>query len=91
MVFVLWLPCFLWVWFIYTTSNTAIKKGILAFSIIPFALAGNFIRVLSICLITYYFGETAGQGFFHNFSGIVVFVIIVLGFVGFERILGRKL
>lgn len=75
----------------YTARGTMLKKGILTFSIIPFALAGNFIRVLSICLITYYFGETAGQGFFHNFSGIVVFVIIVLGLIGFERILGRKL
>lgn len=75
----------------YIARGGMIKKGILAFSIIPFALAGNLIRVLTICLITYYFGEAAGQGFFHDFSGVVVFVIIILELVGVELILnGRK-
>lgn len=76
--------------YVYTARGPMLKKGILVFSIIPIALIGNFIRVLSICLITYYFGAAAGQGFFHKFSGIVVFVIIVLGLVGLESILNRK-
>ena len=76
--------------YVYTARGSMLKKGILVFSIIPIALMGNFIRVLSICLITYYFGAAAGQGFFHKFSGIVVFVIMVLGLVGFESILNGK-
>ena len=68
-----------------------IKNVILFMSIIPLALIGNLTRIIALCLITFYFGEAAGQGFFHNFSGMVVFLIIILGLMGLERILEGKL
>ena len=65
-------------------------KLILTFFIVPFVLLGNLIRVIALCLITFYFGEAAGQGFFHNFSGILIFIITILCVIGLESLLDRK-
>lgn len=64
-------------------------KLLLTAFIVPFALLGNLIRVITLCLITFYFGEEAGQGFFHNFSGIVMFIITILGLMGTESLLEK--
>jgi exosortase len=75
--------------YIYISKETILKKIILASFIIPFALLGNFIRIITLCLITFYFGEEAGQGFFHNFSGIVIFLTTMLGVIGSESLLNK--
>ena len=36
------------------------------------------IRVIALCLITYYFGDEAGQGFLHGFAGMVLFMSALL-------------
>jgi exosortase len=76
--------------YIYFTKGTMSKNIILFISIIPLALIGNLARIIALCLITFYFGEAAGQGFFHNFSGMVVFLIIILGLMALEKFLNKK-
>jgi len=71
-------------------KETRRNKAILLLSVVPLALFGNLLRVLSLCLVTYYFGAEAGQGFFHDFSGIMVFVIMILGLLGVEGYLKHK-
>lgn len=46
----------------------------LAILIVPISFAANVIRVITLTLITYYFGDAAGQGFLHGFAGMVLFV-----------------
>jgi exosortase B len=46
----------------------------LALFIIPISFSANVIRVIVLTLITYYFGDAAGQGFLHGFAGMVLFV-----------------
>lgn len=75
--------------YVYISKTRLINKVILIFFVIPLALLGNLIRVITLCLITFYFGEEAGQGFFHNFSGIVMFIITILGLIGIETILDK--
>lgn len=75
--------------YVYIIKGNYYKKTILTFLIIPMALFGNLVRVITLCLITFYFGEEAGQGFFHNFSGIVIFIITLLGLMGAESVLDR--
>lgn len=77
--------------YIYFNKGTMAKNIILFISIIPLATIGNLARVIALCLITFYFGEAAGQGFFHNFSGMVVFLIIILGMMALEKLLSKKL
>ena len=72
--------------YIYISRGTLAKKLIMTSLIVPLTLFGNLIRVITLCLITYYFGEEAGQGFFHNFSGIVIFLIAILGMIGIESL-----
>jgi len=75
--------------YIYVSKAGLAKKLILTSFIIPIALLGNLIRVITLCLITFYFGDEAGQGFFHNFSGIVIFIITILGVMGVESIIDK--
>jgi exosortase B len=46
----------------------------LAIFIIPISFSANVIRVVVLTLITYYYGDAAGQGFLHGFAGMVLFV-----------------
>jgi exosortase len=46
----------------------------LALLIVPISFAANVIRVMTLSLITYYFGDAAGQGFLHGFAGMVLFL-----------------
>ena len=46
----------------------------LALFIVPISFSANVIRVVVLTLITYYFGDAAGQGFLHGFAGMVLFV-----------------
>ena len=75
--------------YVYISKTRLINKVILILFVIPLALLGNLVRVITLCLITFYFGEEAGQGFFHNFSGIVMFIITILGLLGIETILNK--
>lgn len=47
----------------------------LAILIIPISFLANVIRVIVLTLVTYYFGDAAGQGFVHGFAGMVLFVV----------------
>lgn len=77
--------------YVYIIKGSLTKKIILVTSIIPVSILGNLMRVIILCLITYHFGEEAGQGFFHNFSGILIFIITILGLVGIEYLLEGKM
>jgi exosortase B len=61
--------------------TSVFRNVILAILIVPISFAANVIRVITLTLITYYFGDEAGQGFLHGFAGIVLFLsalIIIL-------------
>jgi exosortase/archaeosortase family protein len=45
---------------------------------IPVAMFSNFIRVLALVLITYYLGESAAQGFVHEFAGLLMFTVALV-------------
>jgi len=45
----------------------------LALLIVPISFTANVIRVMALSLITYHFGDAAGQGFLHGFAGMVLF------------------
>ena len=47
----------------------------LAILIIPIAFCANIIRVMILVLVTYHFGDEAGQGFVHGFAGMVLFMV----------------
>jgi len=71
-----------------------LHNGIIIACLLPIAFAINIARVLFLVLITYHFGDAAGQGFLHGFSGMVLFVValalIFLLDAGLARIFKSK-
>jgi exosortase len=55
--------------------------------VVPVAIFSNFIRVLTLILVTYYFGEAAGQGFIHDFAGLTVFMVALLTIFGADALI----
>lgn len=51
---------------------------LLIFLIVPVALVANFVRVLTLILLTYHYGEAAAQGFLHNFAGVFMFAVALI-------------
>jgi len=59
----------------------------LAIFIIPISFTANVIRVMVLTLVTYYFGDAAGQGFVHGFAGMVLFVVALILIMSVDSIL----
>ena len=57
---------------------SAVRNIALAILIVPVSFTANVIRVIALTLVTYYFGDAAGQGFLHGFAGMVLFVTALL-------------
>lgn len=50
------------------------RNVLLAVLIVPISFTSNVLRVCTLALITFHLGDEAGQGFLHNFSGMVLFM-----------------
>jgi exosortase B len=55
--------------------TSAVRNVVLAVLIIPIAFAANIVRVMILVLVTFHFGDEAGQGFVHGFAGLVLFIV----------------
>jgi exosortase B len=55
--------------------KSAVRNVALAVLIIPISFIANIIRVMILVLVTYHFGDEAGQGFVHSFAGMVLFIV----------------
>ena len=74
--------------YLNVVRHTSVFRNIaLAILIIPISFAANVIRVISLTLITYYFGDEAGQGFLHGFAGLVLFLSALLLILGVDTVL----
>ncbi len=58
-------------------------------SILPIAFAANIVRVMALVLITYHFGDEAGQGFLHGAAGIVLMIVALLILFLLDAVLAR--
>jgi exosortase B len=63
------------------------RNAILIASIVPIAFVANVVRVMLLIVITYHFGDAVGQGFFHDFSGVLLFGAALLLLLGLDSLL----
>lgn len=59
----------------------------LALLIVPISFTANVIRVMVLTLITYHFGDAAGQGFVHGFAGMLLFVVALILIISVDSII----
>ena len=62
----------------------------LAIMIVPISFVSNVTRVLTLVLITYYLGDETGQGFAHNFAGLILFSVALVLTYAFDRLLAVR-
>jgi exosortase B len=67
--------------------ESATRNVLLALIILPISFTANVLRVMVLCLITYHFGDAAGQGFLHGFAGLVLFLSALLLIIGVDSLL----
>ena len=58
--------------------SSVFRNIALAILIVPISFVANCIRVIVLALITYYYGDEAGQGFLHGAAGMVLFLTALL-------------
>jgi len=69
----------------YTSAS---RNVLLALALIPTAFVANVCRVIILVLVTYYFGDEAGQGFVHGFAGMVLFMVALMLMLVYDKVLG---
>ena len=67
--------------------NSLFRNVSLAILIVPISFTANVIRVMTLSLITYHFGNDAGQGFLHGFAGMVLFLSALMLIIGIDTLL----
>jgi exosortase B len=68
-----------------------VHVGLILASLLPIAFFANVVRVIILVLVTYHFGDAAGQGFVHDFSGMLLFVIALAAILLLDAVLARIL
>lgn len=64
---------------------------ILVALILPIAILVNIMRVVALILITYHFGDEAGQGFLHGTTGMALFGVALILVLCIDMLLSRLL
>jgi exosortase len=67
--------------YIYITHRASWRySAFLMLFILPIAIIANIIRIVTLVLLTYYYGDAVAQGFLHMTAGVVLFAL-ALGLV----------
>jgi exosortase B len=66
-----------------------LRNVLILLASLPVAFAANVMRVILLGLITYYWGDAAGQGFLHSGAGLVMFSFALALILAADALLGR--
>jgi exosortase/archaeosortase family protein len=71
--------------------GSALRNSLLAILVVPVSFAANVVRVVVLAVVTFHYGDAAGQGFLHGFAGIVMFLVALTFISILDRLLGVAL
>jgi exosortase len=66
---------FLGVLFAYLSGLTPPRKGVVLLASVPIAILANVARVFLLCLVAFHWGSAAIEGWVHDLSGYMIFVV----------------
>lgn len=76
--------------FMHLTGRASVLHNVIMLaSILPIAFVANIIRVLVLMLVTYHFGDAAGQGYLHGAAGIVLLMTSLTVLLVLDAVLAR--
>lgn len=70
-----------------TGRSNKLHNAIMLSAILPIAFLSNIVRVVILVLVTYHFGDEAGQGFLHGAAGLVLMLVALMLFFGLDRLI----
>lgn len=74
--------------FMYITARKGrLHNALMLASILPIAFVANVVRVIILVLVTYHFGDEAGQGFLHGAAGMVLMLVALVIIMAFDALL----
>ena len=62
----------------YLTERRLWVRWLLVILMVPIAIVSNAIRIMGAGLLTFHYGPSMAEGFFHEFSGWVIFVAALI-------------
>jgi len=71
----------------YLMESGRAFRVILALAAVPIAIAANSLRVMGTGLLGLYWGPEKAEGFFHTFSGWVIFILALGMLFALHRVL----
>ena len=69
----------------YFTERRAGPRAAIAIAAVPIAVIANAVRVAGTGLASYWISPDAAEGFFHTFSGWLMFIVALAGLVAVQR------
>jgi exosortase len=73
--------------FAYFTQKTFLKRAALFVLAVPLAVTGNIVRIISVAVVAETMGTEKAMKFYHDMSGILVFVVAVLLMISAGKVL----
>ena len=71
----------------YFTERRGGVRVAIVIAAVPIAVLANAMRVAGTGLMSYWVSPAAAEGFFHSFSGWIVFIVAFCGLLAFHRLL----
>lgn len=71
--------------------DSFLRNCLLALAIIPISFTANVTRVLTLILVTYYFGDDVGQSYLHDFAGLFLFMVALVLIISVDTVLSKFL
>ncbi len=72
----------------YFLESKFVPRFLLSLSAVPIAVIANGLRVTGTALLAYYWGQEVAEGFFHNFSGWLIFVLSLVMLFSLQGVMG---
>jgi exosortase B len=64
------------------------RNAFLILAAVPISFAANVVRVVTLVMVTFHFGDAAGRGFVHDFAGVLLLLVALFFTAGADRLYG---